>query len=364
MSTVTRDRSLAQPSGGIDDALAAYWDSGPGYLDTANYGLPPVEALDAVQEALELWRTGRSTIEQWIDYCDSARSSFADLMSVDAARIACSSTTSHLVGLVASSLPPGSRVLIPQEEFTSNVFPWFAQASRGVEVTAVPLSELADSVTPDTTLVAFSLVQSANGAVADLAALKAAAQRHGSQILIDITQSCGWMILDATDIDFVVCSTYKWIGAPRGCALMSVLPQRLEALTPNSASWFGGEDIFNSLYGPPLRLAHDARRLDLSPAWVCWAGAKAALGAIEDIGVERIRAHNLDLTETFCARVGLPEPQSPIVSVPLELTPETLRSHSLVAANRGGRLRLSFHAYNSLDDVELAATLIENLTAQ
>ena len=50
--------------------------------------------------------------------------------------------------LVAAALPDGARVLVPDIEFTSNLFPWLAHADRGVEVATVPLERLAEPSTP------------------------------------------------------------------------------------------------------------------------------------------------------------------------------------------------------------------------
>ena len=65
-------------------------------------------------------------------------------------------------------------------EFTSVTFPLRAQAGRGVKVREVPLERLAESVTADTTLVAVSAVQSADGRLADLDALARAADAYGA----------------------------------------------------------------------------------------------------------------------------------------------------------------------------------------
>jgi selenocysteine lyase/cysteine desulfurase len=244
-SSVTIE-AISDP-GVLLEGATPVWDAPAGYLDTANYGLPPVVVVDAVSEAIEAWRTGGSRLEDWIDYCERARLGFAQLVGVAAGDVACASNTSQLVGVAASSLPPGAEVLIPQEEFTSNVFPWLIQEARGIRVKVVPASELAAGIRPSTTLVAFSLVQSATGYVADLDAIQGAADAFGSQILVDATQACGWISIDARRIDYLVCSAYKWLMAPRGTAFMMVRPDRLEGLSATAAGWFAGHDVLSSL---------------------------------------------------------------------------------------------------------------------
>ena len=77
-----------------------------------------------------------------------------------------------------------------------------------------PLAGLADAVEPATTLVAVSAVQSSTGELADLAAVGEAARAHDALVLVDATQACGWLPLDAADGDFVVVHTYKWLHVP------------------------------------------------------------------------------------------------------------------------------------------------------
>ena len=69
-----------------------------------------------------------------------------------------------------------------------------------------------------------------------------------------------------------------------------------------------------SYYGAPLRLAADARRFDLSPAWLNWVGTAPALALIEEVGVETIHAHDL-AWPTACATGSVSRPDSAIVSV-------------------------------------------------
>lgn len=340
------------------------WGHRRGYLDTANYGLPHASVVEALYGAIDLWRTGQSKIDHWVEYCDRARTAYANYVGVTPSQVACSSATSHLVGLVASSLQPGSRVLVPSEEFTSNVFPWLAQTDRGIAVDVAPIHRFADSINSRHDIVAFSLVQSADGAVADIAAIRSAAATAGARVLIDLTQACGWLPVDASWADYTVCSLYKWIMAPRGCALLTVREDRLGDIRPATASWFGGGEIYESLYGPPLRLSGAARRLDLSPAWINWAGAAAALDHIVSLPADSILQHDLELAARFRAVLGLPDGDSPIVSVPVALPNDAIKDAGLTVSTRSGQLRISFHVYNDLEDVRTITDLIREGASQ
>jgi selenocysteine lyase/cysteine desulfurase len=330
------------------------WEPAGTYLNTASFGLPPRPAWDAMQLALDDWRTGRTSWEQWGDSTESARRSFARLVGAEPSTVAVGATASGLVGLVASSLPDGSRVLAPDVEFTSTLFPFLVQAHRGVTVRSVPAGELAGAIDGDTDVVAFSAVQMATGEVADLGAIAAAASECGALTLVDATQACGWLPLDGYGFDVIVVAGYKWLLSPRGTAYMAVAPDRLAGIVPTAAGWYAGEDVHASYFGGPLRLAQDARRLDTSPAWHSWVGAAPALALLEEIGVSAIHDHDLGLANRFRTGLGLEKGDSAIVFVDVPEAASRLERARIRAAVRGGRVRTSWHLYNTTDDVDRA----------
>ena len=114
---------------------------------------------------------------------------------------------------VAASLPAGAEVVVPVDDFASVVFPFLVHRDRGVVVHQVPLAEVADQIRSSTTVVAFSLVQSADGRLADLDAILDAARRHGALTVCDTTQAVGWLPVAATSMDVTELLT---LGGTRG----------------------------------------------------------------------------------------------------------------------------------------------------
>ena len=82
---------------------------------------------------------------------------------------------------------------------------------------------------------------------------------------------------------------YKWLLTPRGTTYMTVQDDLLADIVPANAGWYAGEDPWGSLYGTPMKLASDARRLDVSPAWHSWVGAVPALELIRSIRPAALR---------------------------------------------------------------------------
>jgi selenocysteine lyase/cysteine desulfurase len=328
------------------------------YLDTASVGLPPRAAFDAFTSAAERWRTGVANPQDYDGGIVGAREAFARLVGVGPERVAIGPQVSPFVGLVAAALPDGAEVVAVEGDFTSVLFPFLAQEPRGVRTRLVPLAGLVDAIVPGTSLVAASVVQSAGGAVADVNAIATAAAAVGAQVLLDATQAVGWHPVDATAVDYLVAGAYKWLLAPRGTAFMVVHPRRLDGLIPHTAGWYGGEDIWDSIYGGPLRLSADARRLDISPAWLCWVATLPALQLIEQIGVETIREHDVRLANRFRAALGLPPSDTAIVSIAAPDAAARLSAGGIRVSRRAGATRLSFHLYNTEDDVDRAAAAL------
>lgn len=334
------------------------FDPQPGWLNTASYGLPPRVAWEAIQSALDEWRHGRTSWEAWAESTERARASFARMIGAAAGDVSVGAAVSQQIGLVAASLPDGARVLAPENEFGSNLFPYQMHASRGVEVHTVPLADLLGRIDDRVDVVAISAVQSSTGEVTDLAEVARRAHAAGALVVADVTQAVGWLPIDVEHVDVLACAAYKWLCSPRGTAFLYVSPQLRERIRPLAAGWYAGEDVHASYYGPNFDLAADARRFDLSPAWLCWVGAAPALELLEQVGVDRVREHNVRLANRFRSGLGLPDSDSAIVSVARPDAGQQLAAAGIRAANRAGSLRASFHVYSTDADVDAAVAAL------
>lgn len=329
------------------EAFGERFDVPDGYLNTASIGVPSAAVADAVAGAVAEWRGGAARPPQYDRDVAAARANWARLVGVPADRVASGASVSQLVGLVAASVPDGTRVLTVGNEFTSVSFPFAAQGKRGVTVTEVPGDRLADAA-GDHDLVAVSVVQSADGAIVDLDGLRAA----NTPVLLDATQAVGWLPLRLDWVHYVVGGSYKWLFAPRGAAWLAIHPDTPD-LVPQAANWYGGEDPWDAVYGLPLRLADGPRGLDLSPVWFSQVGAAASTAWLAGQDVARVRDHCAGLADTVLTELGLAARGSAIIS--LDLAPdqvERLSAAGVVGAVRAGRTRLSFHLYNTEDDVD------------
>jgi selenocysteine lyase/cysteine desulfurase len=334
----------------VRSAFGQQFDVPDGYLNTASIGIPSVAVGEAVSRAVAGWRVGAGRAADFDAPVAVARAAFGELVGFAAERVAIGATASGLLGLVAGSIPDGSRVLVAAGEFTSVTFPFAAQAGRGVTVVEADLAELGERA-GGFDVVAVSVVQSADGRIVDLDALRAA-QAGGTRVVLDVTQSLGWLVADVQWADAVVGGSYKWLLSPRGGAWLATQPD-LE-IVAQQAGWFAGDDPWTSIYGLPLRLAKDARALDTSPAWYSHVGAAVALPWLAGLDRPAVQEHCVGLADALRLGLGMEPARSAIVSVQQPGALARLEAAGVVAAPRAGGARLAFHLYNTRSDVEQA----------
>ncbi|WP_328909460.1 aminotransferase class V-fold PLP-dependent enzyme [Streptomyces sp. NBC_00234] len=332
------------------------------YLNTSTCGLLPRRTVEAVRALAEGSASGRRVGSGDSELVDAARAGFARLAGVGPDRVAVGSSVAVHVGLIAASLPSGAEILFPEGEFSSVVSPL---ALRGdLKVRYAPLEGLAEAVRPGTALVAFSSVQSADGRIADLDAVRTAAGAHGARTLLDASQSAGWLPLDAGAYDYTVTGAFKFLLCPRGTSFLTVTEGAQQTLPPLFAGMAAAEDPWGSTYGPVARLAPDARRFDAPPSFLSYHGAERSLALLGEVGIDAIHGHVTGLAERF--RSGLAglghdavPGRSAIVAVPGlgDREPDLARAGVMVS-NRAGNLRAAFHLYNTEADVDRALDVL------
>lgn len=339
----------------VADKADEWFQIVPGYLDTAAVGLPPRVATAALQHRINEWADGKTDPHSFDPDVARARAAYARIVATDSARVGIVSQVSAVSGMVAASLEPGSVVVCAEEDFTSILFPFLALDH--LEVRSVPLDRLIDSVGDDVDLVAVSAVQSSNGQVLDLDQLVEVAGLSGARTYVDVTQAAGWLPIDAAKLDVTACHAYKWLCAPRGAGFLTVSEEALDWVRPINAGWYAGEDPWTSIYRPPLRLAADARKFNVSPAWFSYSAAAPGLELLAEIGVGAIWEHGVGLANHFRSRIGLEASDSAIVSIGTE-SGAALAEAGISASSRAGRVRFSFFLYNTVEDADRAAAIV------
>ncbi len=343
---------MATPASALD-ALNEF-DHVPGHLDAATSGIPPRVAVEAVRAATAAWAEGRVDGPETDDDVERARTAFARIVGAEPADVACGGAVSVFAGLVAAAVPAGGEIVVAAGDFTSVLFPMLVQERRGVRVREVPLERLVEAIDAGTSLVAVSAVQSRDGRVLDLEALARAADHHGAEVFLDATQGAGWLPIDARRFTYVSAGAYKWLLSPRGTAFLAARPEAVERLLPHTAGWYAAQDPWATCYGGPLRLGASAKRFDVSPAWIPYAGTAPALELVAQVGVATIGEYDLALAHRLRAGLDMPPSDSAIVIAEHPNAVERLARAGVRAAVRAGRARLSCHLPATADDVDRA----------
>ena len=332
------------------EAFGAEFVGAEGFLNSPTYGLPPQFMFDALQDCLRTWQAGAMDVPSFDESVSAGRAGYGALVGVPVDSVAMAGTVSSALGLVAAAIPAGSRVATLPGEFTSTSFPFAAQAQRGVTVTELNSDELVTRAR-DFDVVTVSLVQSANGAVLDVDALRANVAGTDTLTVVDVTQALGWKNIALPWADVTVAAVYKWLLAPRGTAWMSVSERVSGSMIPHAANWYAGEKPWSTIYGLPLRLADDARRFDVSPTWFSALGSGLTLPWLASLDRAEVEAHALGLASRLRTELQLPHEPSAIVSIPTS-SAEKLKDAGIRASIRAGAVRVGFHLYNTEDDLD------------
>jgi selenocysteine lyase/cysteine desulfurase len=344
------------------------------WLDTpaSAPGVTPV--IDALGEALEQWRTGeRRWPEWWQQTRTECRALIAAYLGVPDSCVALMASVAEAAATVAACLPPG-KVVVSAEEYRSNLFPWLALEPATHQVVRAPsrdgrsrTEDLIEAITPGTVLVAVSEVLSFDGVRANLPALRQAADEAGARLFVDVTQSLGVLRCDLGGLrpDFLAVHGYKWMLCPRGAAWLAVREDRVSEMRPLLPGPQSAAD--DAYFGGPFRPAAGAARFDTSPAWLSWAGARAALKLALSLPREQVERHCLDLAAMFSAgaraagAVPVSNDSSHIAAVRVTDPSQALArldSAGVRAAALGDRLRVGFHYFNNERDVHTALSAL------
>ena len=286
-------------------------------------------------------------------------------------------------------LAPRDRILVLDEEFPSNYYPWQRVAGESgavVDVVTKPPSgdwtqALLARLDKNVRVVAAANCHWTNGAYVDLVAIGRACRDIGAALVIDATQSFGAMPLSLAQVQpaFLVAAAYKWLLGPYGVGLVYVgeewrdtRPLEESWLTRRGAENFAGLTKYVDGYLP------GARRFDVGET--CTASLPGAIAALEQIGswtVERI-ALSLGKINTRVAsfleslEFDLPQPSMRCphmigAGLPAHYQGNfvaELRTKNAFISQRGNAVRFAPHLYNDDQDLAHLFQAIEDVVRQ
>jgi len=382
---MTEYAAYEESKGGIEGAdWAAFRAQMPvarryAYFDHAAVAPLPEAARQGVCDwADDLAAQGDADWPRWGNRVESVRGLGARLLGARPEEIALVKSTSEGIGLVAEGFPwqAGDNVVTFDCEFPANVYPWQNLADRGVETRLVPapegridLNRLEEACDARTRIVAVSWVQFAGGWRLDLDAAAELAHRRGALLLVDAIQGLGVFPIDVgrTPIDFLAADGHKWLLGPEGAGLFYVRSEHLKLLRPRSVGWnsvvrpYEFTQIDFTLKPTAGRYEGGAQNM---PGMI---GLAESLKLLERFTAGQKAARVLAITDLACRRLEeigavihssrIGDERSGIVSFSFPGQDALAQRRRLLEANivlscRGGRLRISPHAYANEEDVD------------
>lgn len=351
------------------------------YFNAAQVGPLPIRAAEAGQAAfrdkLRPWR--HSTNALFFDRPESVRGEAARLFNASADDIALVPAASYGLATAARNLDlrSGDEIVILDGQFPSNVYTWRALAQQtGAVINTAKRTEtgtwtqaLLATITPRTRLVACGALHWIDGGRIDLDAVSQAAKAQGAALVLDLTQSLGVMAFDvkAVDPDFAVAAAYKWMLSPYATGYLYVAP-RHQGGVPLEQNWINRSDARDFSRLTDYRDTYDAgaRRFDMGERanHQLLPAALESLRLINGLGVAEIARQCAATSASIKAEVAplelhadIPEqaPHYLSLSLPAHAPADIavqLREKGVHASQRGPRLRISAHIYNTDNDVD------------
>jgi selenocysteine lyase/cysteine desulfurase len=347
------------------------------YVNSCSQGALSIPVEAAFARYIESWHAHGSPWEDWVDEVERLRARAAAAIGADADEVAIVPSASAGISAVATALPfddERRKVVLGELEFPTMAHVWLAQQPRGAEIAwarasgeTLPVEAYAAQIDDRTRIVSVTHVSFRNGYRADVPRVVASCRERGALVFLDDYQRTGTAPLDvhALGVDFLVTGALKYLLGPAGIAFLYVRRALIEQLTPLTTGWFGRVNPF-AFASDRLDWSHTARRFEAGTPPVPNAfAAVAGLDLLQSVGLDTIASQVARLVERFVsgARDGgfeLLTPRDAARHGPLvvlraidavELV-KRLATRGIIASARGSGVRISFHAYNTDDDVD------------
>lgn len=347
------------------------------YLKSHSVGCQPRAAEALLRDRLLTpWRETGEAWPHWLEAIDAWRAALAGLIEAEAGDL-CPATniTAGLARYISAlgRVTDRRTILLAPSAFPTIGYLASGLGAAGWKTRYLPddadvrdAANWAAALDEDVALVVAMHVSSNSGALSDIAAIASVATAAGARCIADCAQSVG--IVPVTParwgVDAVLGTSVKWLCGGPGAAWLWVAPHDRTALDPMERGWWSHENPFE-MDIHDFRYAPDARRWwggtpDVAPFILSTAGIEE----IAAIGMDAVRSHNRALQAmlrdtlepktpqwrwpsgeiggTLCIATGADQPR----------VAEVLERHRLRADFRGTILRLSFHAYSGVADLQ------------
>jgi selenocysteine lyase/cysteine desulfurase len=366
-------------------------DGHPPYLNAASVTPLPERA----RRASDAYNARRAAVHQLrgADFeptLQRARAAAARLVNASPDEIALLPNTSYCLNLAAQALPleEGRRIVVSDQEFPANVYPWVKVAVEGrarVDVVRADAlgrpdeDRLMEEIEKgDVGIFALSAVQFSTGWTADLAKFGRACREHGTWFVVDGIQALGCTPVDvrAAEIDVLATAGHKWLCAPFGTGFAYVRGELVQRLEPRVVGWTAlkASEDFARCTDYRWELVDTARRFEVAtqPGQDI-AGFAESLELLLETGIERIRSHVLALLDPLAGWLAEREDATVVSALDdarrsgvfafrlgdTQATYAALHRAGVGCVVREGSIRIAPHLYNTAEEIAALIDLLE-----
>ena len=354
----------------------------------AHAGVSPVPAC--VSRAVQETAAAGALDDQEVGLAEllrETRTRAAEMLGADVGEVALIGPTTAGLSAVAAGLDwqAGDEVLIYQDDFPVNVYPWLALETRGVTVRRLQTPALGqitpelvlEQLTNKTRLVALASCHFVSGWRIDHDAIGRELRASDILFCLDAIQTLGAFPTTVEHVDFLAADAHKWLLGPCAAGVFYVRRELQDRLAPQAFGW-NNVRCPDYIAQEQMTLRTDARRYEAGSFNILGiAGLNAALGLLLEVGIKTItsdltakRAWLVEALQAKGFEILFPEGESTagITSCWREgedpkalggkLTEENIIAS--VRTDRSGRdyLRFSPHFYNTPAELKHAVGLL------
>src|ERR1700758_2781662 len=351
------------------------------YLNSCSQGPLSGAVQSGLDDYIASWHEHGSPWEVWMERYEAGRTAFAQFINASPDEVAIVTSVSAGINGVASALSFRERkkVVMGEFEFPTMGHVWLGQRVRGADVQfvsaeghSIPAANYEKMVDRNTCIVPLTHVCFKNGFRSEANTITQIAHRAGALVMLDDYQDCGTRPINvkALDLDFFVTGTLKYLLGPPGLAFLYVRKELISSLVPTVTGWFAQANPF--AYDPKqFDLSRTARRFESgSPSVPNVYAALPGFQLLQEIGLENVAGHIKNLAQSLLSyahdlgiRAKTPaDSAGPLVVLQCKdstLLVQKLAESRIVASNRHDGLRISFHVYNTMDDVKAVVEVLK-----
>jgi len=278
----------------------------------------------------------------------------------------------------------GDEVILLENEYPSNIYPWQHLEKKGVKLVTTPMERSPETfmeaierlITKKTRVISLSAVHWCTGMPLPIDQVGRLCKEKGIDFVVDGAQGVGIQPMDTkkANISYMAFSAWKWLLGPLGVGLLFVAKEKLEDLEP---VFIGTASVVRSKEYLPYKseLKPSADRFTFSTVnFNDWVYLEAALNFLQDIGFLAVRERIFELSAHLSkglAKIGFnvfsdhfPDYPTGIVvcekpGIKSNFIMTHLRKNKIVAAERLGRVRFSPHVYISPEQIDKVVRILE-----